>query len=132
MYNKLYFWGIVTSVTLLLGLFGYWGWRYYFIACCEPPVELQALVENKKTTLTGNWVYFNQDAAGYSTGVVINVNHSDQTVAGDFSVVWSFPNAPAARIDTGTFRGTAANSQQAKIDWVGDREDLGTAIDILS
>lgn len=127
MNKKIYFWGILTCITLLLGLFGYWGWRYYFMACCEPPVELQPLVENQKTTLSGNWVYFNQDAAGYSTGVVINVNHSDQTVAGDFSVVWSFPNAAAARIDTGTFRGTAANGQLARIDWTGDREDLGTA-----
>lgn len=127
MNNKKYFWGILTSVVLLLGLFGYWGWRYYFIACCEPPIELRALVENQKTTLSGNWVYFNQDVAGYSTGVVINLNHSDQTVTGDFSVVWSFPNAPAARIDTGTFRGTAVSGQLARIDWTGDREDSGTA-----
>lgn len=125
--NKKYFWAIFASAVLLLGLFGYWGWKYYFIPCCAPPPELMDLVENQKATLSGNWVYFNQDAAGYSTGVVVNVNHNEQTIAGDFSVVWSFPQAPAARIDTGTFRGTAASGQLARIDWVGDRDDLGTA-----
>ena len=127
MNNKHYLIGIISSVVLLVGLLGYWGWRYYFIACCEPPVGLQELVKNQTNSLTGNWVYFNQDVAGYSTGVVININHSDQVIAGDFSVVWSFPNAPAARIDTGTFRGTASSGQLARIDWTGDREDFGTA-----
>ncbi len=127
MNNKKYFWGIFASLVLLLGLFGYWGWRYYFIACCAPPPDLIGLVENQETSLSGNWVYFNQDVAGYSTGVVVNVNHNDQTVAGDFSVVWSFPQAPAARIDTGTFRGTASSGQLARIEWTGDREDSGVA-----
>ncbi len=124
MNTKKYFLGIFASVVLLFGLFGYWYYQYYITACCEPPLEL---VENEKATLSGNWVYFNQDVAGYSTGVVININHNDQTVAGDFSVVWSFPQASAARIDTGTFRGTVSSGQLARIDWAGDREDAGTA-----
>ncbi len=127
MNGKKYIWGILVCVVVLTGILGYWGWRYYFTACCEPPVDLRMLLEDKTETLSGNWVYFNQDDAGYSTGVVININHSNQTVLGDFSVVWSFPKAPAARIDTGTFEGVAVNGQLARITWTGDRDDSGTA-----
>jgi len=125
--NNKYFIGISTCVVLLVGLFGYWGYQYYSKTCCEPPTEILAMQDNELATLSGNWVYFDRDAAGYSTGVVVNVNHLDQVVAGDFSIVWSFPSAPAARIGTGTFRGTASGGQIARVDWEGDREDTGVA-----
>lgn len=127
MNNNKYLVGISSCVVLLVGLFGYWGYQNYSKTCCEPPVEILEMRDTDSVTFSGNWVYFNRDAAGYSTGVVVNVNHQDQTVAGDFSIVWSFPSAPAARIGTGTFRGTASGGQLARVEWQGDREDSGVA-----
>lgn len=125
--NHYYLLGITTCTVLLIGLFGYWGWYHYAKTCCEPPIEILAMRDTESLSLSGNWVYFDRDVAGYSTGVVINVTHVDESVAGNFSVVWSFPNAPAARIGTGTFRGTSTGGQLARIEWEGDREDFGVA-----
>ena len=132
MNNKKYFLGISLLLITLLSLGGYFVWRYYFTACCEPPLEvIQMQVEaDSKNSFTGRWIYFNRDAEGYSSGIDLTVNQVDNKVAGEFNMVWSFPKAPAARLNNGNFQGKLAegNEKIARVEWKGSRDDSGTAL----
>lgn len=132
MNNKKYFWGISLLIIILLLLGGYFVWRYYFTACCEPPIgviQMQSELESKNV-FTGHWTYFNRDAEGYSSGIDVTLNQIDNKVAGEFNMVWSFPKAPAARLNNGNFQGKLdeGDEKTAHVEWKGSRDDSGTAL----
>lgn len=130
MNNKKYLAGISVLVVALIGIGAYWTYNYYFIACCAPPPEqIPYVSQNDEHVLTGNWNYFSQDKQGYSSGIDLSINQVDDTVAGEFNMVWSFPKAPAARLNNGTFHGkiVSGNANAARVEWIGSRDDSGTA-----
>lgn len=131
MNNKKYFWSISFLCLILLGIAGYWVYRAYSITCCEPGPEQLAfdLQSNPNQILTGNWTYYAKDTEGYSSGINLDLTQLGETVAGEFTMVWSFPKAPAARINNGTLQGKmiGGDRKQATVEWIGSRDDSGSA-----
>lgn len=127
--NQAYTWGIVFFLTVLLALGGYWVWRYSFVPCCEPPVGNWNAEVQSDHFLTGEWTYSVRDTEGYTTSIDVQINQVDKDVSGQFLASWSFPKAPAARMDNGTFQGdlTQGDPTSATIEWRGDRDDQGRA-----
>ncbi len=128
--NKQHWLGISVLLVVLFSLGGYFYWRYNYITCCEPPLSLsQENDEVAPQSLTGNWTYFNRDAEGYSSGIDVTINQVDKKIAGEFTIVWSFPKAPAARLNNGNFQGELSSETQAlaRVEWLGSRDDSGVA-----
>lgn len=78
--------------------------------------------------IVGHWSYFVEDEEGYSTGFDMKLTQKGKEITGEFSAVWSFPKAPAARINTGFISGVLNNDKiSANVSWEGDRGETGTA-----
>lgn len=124
--------GLVVGVFLVAG---FWGWRHYFLPCCEPPIEvIQArnTVDELKAAWEGHWDYYVAGDDGYSQGVNLRLFVEDGSVAGEFDAVWSFSGAPAARLNNGTLVATSVKPGEITADWEGSREDKGQVVLRLS
>lgn len=78
--------------------------------------------------VVGHWSYVVEDEEGYSTGFDMELTQKEKEIIGEFSAVWSFPKAPAARINTGPIVGVIGkDGMNANVTWEGDRGETGTA-----
>ncbi len=118
---------VLALVILALGVGGYY-WYNTRVNCCEPPIEvIQARDEAEitKKTWDGHWDYFISDDKGYSQGVNLRLFVEDSGISGTFDAVWSFPGAPAARLNNGTLVSNSVDGNRIVATWEGSREDSG-------
>lgn len=125
---------VLGLVILAVGAGGYY-WYNTRVNCCEPPIEvIQARdeAERVKEAWSGHWDYFTSDDQGYSQGVNLRLFAEDGGISGTFDAVWSFPGAPAARLNDGTLISNSVEGNRIVGTWEGSREDKGRVVLTLS
>lgn len=121
-------------VAVLVAAGGYWWYRRSVVCCSEPPLEIiekQQAADDQKAWV-GHWDYYTADDAGYSQGINVRLFIEDDNIVGDFDAVWSFPGAPAARLNNGTLQATDVKPNEIKATWEGSRDDRGEVVLRLS
>lgn len=128
--------GLWVGSILIVFFAGSWVyWRLVEPDCCEPPIEVieQRDAEDVlKSAWEGHWDYYLSGDDGYSQGVNLRLFVEDNNVVGDFDAVWSFPGAPAARLNNGTLQVKSVKPDEIVAEWEGSREDIGQVILRLS
>ena len=131
--NRNILWGVGFLVIAGVIGFGYYRWIGR-IPCCEPPIEiLEMQTEGVPVSAwVGHWDFYQQDNQGYSQGVVLRLEQDGEQLVGDYDAVWSFPGAPAARLNNGVLSSVSTGGENIVLRWEGSREDSGEAILRLS
>lgn len=79
----------------------------------------------------GEWEYL-RSKDGYEDSLSFNFKENNQKLAGTFMGVWSFPTAPAARLNDGVIEIISGTANTLNVKWEGSRNDTGTAALTLS